>query len=106
LRPDRFEVGGEIDAVVECSRSHFRPKGCLLRARPRNALRLSMPEADMSMYRLDRHAVAHRFCPFCGVSPSAGGEQDGRPAAAVDVRCLESVEPTEPDIRPADGRSF
>jgi hypothetical protein len=60
----------------------------------------------MSMYRFDRHAVAHRFRPLCGVSPSAGGEQDGQPAAAVDVRCLESVEPTEQDIRHADGRSF
>jgi hypothetical protein len=106
LRPDRFEVGGEIDAAVECNRSHCRPKGCLLRIPACEALRLATPEAEMSTYRFNRHAVAHRFCPLGGSSPSAGGEQDGQPMAAVNVRCLVSVEPTKLDIRHADGHSF
>lgn len=101
-----FEVDGEIGAVVECNCSHCRPKGYLLWFRPREALRLSTPEADMSTYRFNRHAIAHHFCPVCGVSPFADGEQDGQPMAAVNVRCLEDVEPTELNIKHVDGRSF
>ncbi|WP_297776683.1 GFA family protein [Mycobacterium sp.] len=101
-----FEVDGGIDAVVECNCSHCRPKGYLLWYRPREALRLSTPEADMSTYRFNRHAIAHHFCPVCGVAPFADGERDGQRMAAVNVRCLEGVEPTELNIRHVDGRSF
>jgi hypothetical protein len=101
-----FEVDGEIDAVVECNCSHCRPKGYLLWFVPRAALRLATPEADMSTYRFNKHKIAHHFCSVCGVAPFADGEHDGQALAAVNVRCLEGVEPAELNIRQVDGRSF
>ena len=101
-----FEVNGEIDGVVECNCSHCRPKGYLMWFLPREEWRLSTPEADMSTCRFNKHAIAHHFCPVCGVAPFAEGEQEGHAVAAVNVRCLEGVEPTELDVRQVDGRRF
>jgi hypothetical protein len=60
----------------------------------------------MSTYRFNKHKIAHHFCSVCGVAPFADGEHDGQALAAVNVRCLEGVEPAELNIRQVDGRSF
>lgn len=101
-----FEVDGEIGGVIDCNCSHCRLKGCLLWFVPRQQLRLVTPEAAMSTYRFNRHAIAHHFCPNCGVAPYADGERDGQRLAAVNVRCLAGVELEELDITHVDGRSL
>ena len=101
-----FEVEGELKRVNECNCSHCRPKGYLLWFVPREQLRLATPEADMSTYRFNKHRIAHHFCPVCGVAPFADGEQNERKMAAVNVRCLRGVEPSQLEIRQVDGRSF
>ncbi len=73
---------------------------------PGEQFRLTTPEADISTYRFNKHAIAHRFCPVCGVAPFAEGEKDGHKLAGVNVRCLAGVEPSNLDIRQVDGRSF
>lgn len=40
------------------------------------------------------------------MAPFAEGEQEGRAMAAVNVRCLEGIEPTELNIRQVDVRRF
>jgi hypothetical protein len=60
----------------------------------------------MSTYRFNKHKIAHHFCPVCGVAPFADGEHEGHPVAAVNVRCLEGVEPGGLTIRQVDGRSL
>ncbi len=102
-----FDVDGEIDHANECNCSHCRPKGYLLWFVPREQLHLHTPEADMSTYKFNKHRIAHHFCPVCGVAPFADGKMpDGKPMAAVNVRCLEGVEPAELEIKPFDGRSL
>jgi len=101
-----FEVEGELERVNECNCSHCRPKGYLLWFVPREQLRLATPEADMSTYRFNKHQIAHHFCPVCGVAPFADGEQNEKKMAAVNVRCLHGVEPSQLEIRQVDGRSF
>lgn len=81
-------------------------KGYLLWFLTREALRLSTPDEDMSTYQFNKHAIAHHFCQVCGVAPFAEGEQDGYPVAAVDVRCLSGIEPTELNIQHVDERSL
>lgn len=58
----------------------------------------------MSTYRFNEHAIAHHFCPVCGVAPLAEGEHDAHQVAAVNMRCLEGVEPMELNIERVDGR--
>lgn len=101
-----FEVEGEIDRVIDCNCSHCRRKGYLLWFVPREQLRLRTPEANMSNYFFNKHEISHHFCPVCGVAPFADGSRQGKPMAAINVRCLQGVEPGELTIQLVDGRSF
>ena len=64
-----FELEGEVDKAIDCNCSMCRRRGALLAFFPREALRLSTPEADMATYTFNRHALQHRFCPSCGIAP-------------------------------------
>jgi hypothetical protein len=101
-----FDVEGEIGEVIECNCSHCRPKGYLLWFLPRQQLHLHTSEADMSTYRFNKHRLAHHFCPVCGVAPFTDGQRGNLPIAAVNVRCLQGVEPADLDVKQVDGRSF
>jgi hypothetical protein len=46
------------------------------------------------------------FCPGCGVQSFARGKKsDGTPVIAINVRCLEGVDPKSLTLLPFDGRS-
>jgi hypothetical protein len=57
----------------------------------------------MGTYRFNKHAIAHHFCP---VWRRCRRGEEGRAMAAVNVRCLEGIEPTELNFRHVDGRRF
>ena len=88
-----FEVDGEIDQAIDCNCSMCSKRGGLLWFAPREALRLSTPEAGLSTYRFNTMKIAHHFCPTCGIAPFGEGVgPDGASMAAVNVRCLEGVD--------------
>lgn len=102
-----FEVEGEFDAVMECNCSHCSRKGYLLWFVPRERLHIGTPETDMASYRFNKHAIDHRFCPHCGCAPfGLGSGPDGKPMAAINVRCLEGVALETLKRTPFDGRSL
>ncbi|HET6804899.1 MAG TPA: GFA family protein [Frateuria sp.] len=102
-----FDVEGELDKVIECNCSHCSRKGYLLWFVPRGQLQLATPEAAMSTYTFNKHAIRHRFCATCGCAPLAfGAMPDGTPTAAVNVRCLDEVDLAQLPRVPVDGRSF
>lgn len=101
-----FEVEGEFDAAMECNCSHCSRKGYLLWFVPREHLHVSTPESDMASYRFNKHVIDHRFCPHCGCAPfGLGAGPDGKPMAAINVRCLEDVALDTLKRVPIDGRS-
>lgn len=102
-----FEVEGDLEQVMECNCSHCRRKGYLLWFVPRDKLHLATPESDLATYTFNKHVIKHRFCPTCGCAPfGEGADPSGRATAAINVRCLEAVEPADLKIVPVDGRSF
>ncbi len=102
-----FEVDGEIDQAIDCNCSMCRKRGGLLWFAPREALRLSTPEAGLSTYRFNTMNIAHHFCATCGIAPfSEGVGPDGAPMAAVNVRCLEDVDPAGLKVVQVDGSRF
>lgn len=102
-----FEVESDLEQVMECNCSHCRRKGYLLWFVPRDQLKLSTPESDLATYTFNKHAIKHRFCPTCGCAPfGEGADPSGTATAAINVRCLEGVEPAGLKIVPVDGRSF
>lgn len=102
-----FEVEGELTTVADCNCSICQRKGALLWFVPRASLRLLTPEENLRTYTFGRKVIQHRFCPECGIHPFGEGvAPDGRPMAAINVRCLEEVDLAALEVKHFDGRSL
>jgi hypothetical protein len=103
-----FEVDGSpLAEVMECNCSLCSKRGYLLWFVPRAQLTLSTPDADLSTYRFNRMHIAHHFCAHCGCAPfGEAADPQGNAMAAVNVRCLEGVDPDTLKVVKVDGRSF
>lgn len=101
-----YEVDGEMGPVMACNCSMCQRKGSLLWFVPRDKVRFTQPEINASEYLFNRHVIHHRFCPTCGIHPYAvGTDAKGNAMAAINVRCLEGVDPEELSVTHFDGRS-
>jgi hypothetical protein len=102
-----FEVEGDLAEVIDCNCSICERTGSLLWFVPRDALRLSTPEAELSTYTFNKHTIKHRFCPACGIHVFAqASDPSGKPMAAVNVRALQGVDVSALKVKPFDGRSL
>lgn len=102
-----FEVEGKIEGVMACNCSICQRKGALLWFVPRENLQLKTRAEDMSTYTFNKHVIKHHFCPVCGIAPFGEGVgPDGKAMAAVNVRCLEKVEPESFPVQHFDGRAL
>ncbi len=102
-----FEVDGEINGAMACNCSICSRKGSLLWFVPREKLHLLTPEEAASTYMFNKHAIQHRFCPVCGIHPYGEGvDSKGQRMAAINVRCLESVDLAAIPVKNFDGRSL
>jgi hypothetical protein len=102
-----FEVEGTIDRAMSCNCSICQRKGSLLWFVPRDRLRLLTDEENAAAYTFNKHAIKHRFCTVCGIHPYAeASDKDGKPTAAINIRCLEGIEPDSIPVTHFDGRSL
>lgn len=102
----RFEVQGELTGVVDCNCSICQRKGTLMWFVPRAQLQLLTPPESMRVYTFHKHVIRHQFCPTCGMHPfGEATDPEGKPMAAVNVRCLEGVDIYEIPVHHFDGRS-
>jgi hypothetical protein len=104
----KFEVEGEIKSVMACNCSICSRKGSLLWFVPREALRLSTPDANLKTYEFNKHTIKHRFCPECGIHPFAHATdpRSGKPMAAINVRCIENVDLDSLEVKKFNGRAL
>jgi hypothetical protein len=101
-----FEVDTDVTEVIECNCSHCDRKGYLLCFVPREQLRLTSPESNLATYTFNRHIIAHHFCPVCGCAPFGfGTDPKGVATAAVNIRCLPSLDRSGLTVKRVDGRS-
>ena len=102
-----FEVEGDFNEVMECNCSHCSRKGLLLWFVPRDKVTMKTPESNQSEYLFNKHHIHHQFCASCGTQPFAfANGPDGKPTAAINVRCLEGVDVAKLKRKPFDGRSL
>jgi len=102
-----FEAEGEIGKVLACNCSICRRKGSLLWFVPKPQFHLLTPESNASTYLFNKHHIRHRFCAVCGIHPYAeASDKDGNPMAAVNVRCLEGVDPESFEVQHFDGAAL
>ena len=101
-----FEVEGDIRSALACNCSMCQRKGSLLWFVPRDALKLTTPESSSTEYRFNKHVIAHRFCPVCGIHPyGEGTDPAGNRTAAINIRCLTDVDLDSIPVTHYDGRS-
>ncbi|HWP18824.1 MAG TPA: GFA family protein [Burkholderiaceae bacterium] len=102
-----FEVEGDLKGAMACNCSICQRKGSLLWFVPREQLRLLTPEDAAATYTFNRHVIKHRFCPTCGIHPyGEGTDPQGRPMAAINIRCLEGIDLESVPVQHFDGRSL
>jgi len=102
-----FDVEGELQGAVACNCSMCQRKGALLWFVPRPQLTLKTPPEAMRSYRFNKHVIAHHFCPTCGIHPfGEGTAPNGAAMAAVNIRCLEGIEPEQVPVQHVDGRAL
>ena len=93
--------------VMSCNCSHCRRKGFLLAFVQPDAFDLKQGREGLSEYRFNKEQIAHLFCQTCGVQSFAEGKGPGGAATvAVNVRCLEGVDPDSLRLQKIDGASF
>lgn len=100
-------VEGDLTQVVQCNCSICSRRASLLWFVPRAQLRLTAGDGAMSTYTFNTHRIRHHFCPTCGCAPFAeGADPQGNATAAVNVRCLDGIDPDAVPKIVFDGRSL
>jgi hypothetical protein len=102
-----FEVEGELKSATACNCSMCSRKGSLLWFVPRQQLTLLTAEENIGTYTFNKHVIRHRFCRTCGIhTHGEGTDPSGNRMAAINIRCLEGIDPETIPIQKFDGRSL
>jgi hypothetical protein len=89
----QFE-GGPISEGMECNCSLCGRKGALMHFVPAAAFTLKTPRDTLATYRFNKHVIDHHFCRDCGIAPfSEGKDAKGNTMVAVNLRCVDGVDP-------------
>ena len=91
--------------VVACNCSMCGRAGWLLSFIPATKFQLEAGADSLTDYQFARRHIHHTFCKVCGVRSFArGNKPDGTPTVAVNVRCLDDVDPFTLEPRRFEGR--
>ena len=101
----RYEVTTDLAKVISCNCSLCSRAGYLLSFVPASQFKLLSGDDSLKDYRFNKHAIAHVFCTNCGVRAFARGKGKDGEMAAINVRCLEGVDPDTLEITKVNGRA-
>lgn len=103
-----FRVDGDVPTeAMSCNCSHCRRKGFLLSFVPVDTFSLVKGDEALTDYLFNKHAIAHRFCATCGCqSFGVGKGPDGTEMAAINLRCVPSIDLDSLTVQKVDGASF
>ena len=101
----RFELNARLDHVIDCNCSLCHKRGALWHGAADDSLRILAGAEELSLYQYGTMTGKHYFCRHCGIHPFV------RPrlapdAWAVNVRCLDGVDPAALPVQPFDGRNW
>lgn len=102
----RYEVDVDLDNVITCNCSRCQRLGSVLAFTPSDAFTLKSGEDALTEYTFNQKKIRHLFCGTCGIQSFAyGAMPDGTPVTAINVNCLENVDPRALSPHHVDGRS-
>jgi hypothetical protein len=103
----QFDVEGELTQALACNCSICQRKGTLLWFVPAAQVNLLTPRDKMTTYTFNKHLIQHRFCPVCGVQAfGEANDPKGQPVFAINIRCLEGIDPLAIPSNLYDGKSI
>jgi hypothetical protein len=104
----RYEVTADIGDLISCNCSRCGRLGLLLAFAPAQDFKLLAGDGAATEFRFHKNVIQHLFCPTCGVQSFARGKRpsDGSDVVAINVRCLDDVDPDSFKIKKVDGRKY
>jgi hypothetical protein len=101
-------VKSDLAKVMECNCSHCSKRGFLMTfVAPEQFTLTAGDESELRDYRFNKRRIAHLSCPDCGIESFARGSRpDGTAMVAINVRCLDDVDPKSITPIAVDGKSF
>ncbi|MEO8531107.1 MAG: GFA family protein [Deltaproteobacteria bacterium] len=102
----RFHADLNLEGGVTCNCSRCQKLGSVLVFTPRESFTLETGAGNLTEYLFNKEVISHQFCKICGIESFAYGQMpDGSPMAAVNVNCLDDVDPRALKVHHYDGRS-
>lgn len=103
----RFEVAADISEPIACNCSRCGKVGSLLAFAPsENFILLSGADATTE-FKFNKQIISHKFCKTCGIQSYSNGKgPGGADMVAVNVRCLDAIDPNAITSKPFDGRKL
>lgn len=95
-----------ITEALSCNCSMCRRKGTLLAFIPASDFTLEAGGDTLTDYQFGKKAIHHLFCSTCGVTAFARGAAGGGEMVALNIRCLDEIDPDEVKVKEIDGKSF
>lgn len=104
----RYEVSADLSQpLIACNCSICAKTGTILAFVPAPAFTLLSGEPDLVDYLFNKKHIHHLFCSTCGIRSFArGAGEDGVDMYAINVRCLDDVDPATLAIHNFDGKSL
>jgi hypothetical protein len=101
-----FDAEVDISEPITCNCSRCQRLGSVLAFAPRERFTLLQGADALTEYTFNRKVIRHQFCRICGIEPFAYAQRpDGTPMVAINVNCLDGVDPRALPARHFDGRA-
>jgi hypothetical protein len=102
----RYDVEADLSNTITCNCSRCQRLGLVLAFTPREKFDLKSGKDNLTEYLFNKKQIRHLFCEICGVQSFAyGAMPDGSLIAAINVNCLEGVDPRALKSQHVDGKS-
>lgn len=102
----KYRANLTLDSVIACNCSMCGRQGSLLTFVGPEDFELLSGEEALKDYRFNTKTIGHLFCTECGIRSFAkGATPDGKAMFAVNVRCVEGIDPATLKITHYDGKN-
>lgn len=103
----QFRAQLNMEQVMTCNCSICRRSGHILAFVGEEGFELLQGEDSLQDYQFNKKVIHHLFCKTCGIRAFGRGVgADGKKMVAVNVRCLDGVDPEQLKPMFYDGKSL
>ena len=104
----QFHVDADLEQpALACNCSMCGRAGTLLAFVPATSFTLDAGADAVTDYQFGKMHIHHFFCSTCGIKPfGRGAGPDGTEMVAINIRCLDGVDPATVAIHHFDGKSL